>query len=193
MGHCFFKKFSCSVTSLFWYKYREMQLCCMVLYLEKEFEKYALEPNNDPNLQRGGGSLHECGLQIVTLRVHLLVSKQALEQSKNSTHMMRHLAKSQRQCGWPTTYKPIRASALFCKTIFRISNFPICHQTKVKIGEKCNFGFCRKSYGSDTKIQPWFRFPIPIPNFSLTLLYFVGLFFALLRFFWYFKLTKQHA
>ena len=31
-----------------------------------------------------------------------------------------------------------------------ISNFPICHWTEVKIGGKCNFGFCRKSYGSNT-------------------------------------------
>ena len=36
--------------------------------------------------------------------------------------------------------------------------FSICHLTEVKIGGKCNIGFCRKSYGSDTntKIQPWF-------------------------------------
>ena len=33
------------------------------------------------------------------------------------------------------------------------------------------FGFGKKKFGSDTdtEIQPWFRFPIPIPNFGRTL------------------------
>ena len=56
------------------------------------------------------------------------------------------------------------------KTVL-ISNFPICHQTELKIGGKCNFGFCKKSYGSDSNTgnQPWFWFPIPMVNFGCTL------------------------
>ena len=35
--------------------------------------------------------------------------------------------------------------------------------------KKKSFGFGKKNFGSDTEIQPWFRFPIPIPNFGRTL------------------------
>jgi hypothetical protein len=40
-----------------------------------------------------------------------------------------------------------------------------------KISEKKRFGFGKKNFGSetDTGIGPWFRFPIPKPNFGLTL------------------------
>ena len=57
------------------------------------------------------------------------------------------------------------------KKTFLISNFPICHQTELKIGGKCSFGFCRESHASDTdtESQPWFRFSKPIPNFCRTL------------------------
>ncbi len=37
-----------------------------------------------------------------------------------------------------------------------------------------SFGFGWKGFGSDTEIQPWFRFPIPIPNFSRTLRWYVS-------------------
>ena len=37
--------------------------------------------------------------------------------------------------------------------------------------KKKSFGYGKKNFGSDTdtKIQPWFRFPIPIPNYGQTL------------------------
>ena len=37
--------------------------------------------------------------------------------------------------------------------------------------EKKSFGFGTKNFGSDTdtKIEPWFRFPIPKPGFGRTL------------------------
>ena len=37
--------------------------------------------------------------------------------------------------------------------------------------KKKSFGFGKKNFGSetDTEIGPWFRFPIPKPNFGLTL------------------------
>ena len=37
--------------------------------------------------------------------------------------------------------------------------------------EKKSFGFGTKNFGSDTdtKIEPWFRFPIPKPVFGRTL------------------------
>ena len=31
------------------------------------------------------------------------------------------------------------------------------------------FGFGKKKFSSDTEIGPWFRFPIPKPNFGPTL------------------------
>ena len=41
-----------------------------------------------------------------------------------------------------------------------------------KKNEKKGFGLGKKKFGSDTdtEIGPWFRFPIPKPNFGLTLL-----------------------
>ena len=39
-----------------------------------------------------------------------------------------------------------------------------------KIWKKKDFGFGKKNFGSETEIRPWFRFPIPKPNFSLTLI-----------------------
>ena len=37
---------------------------------------------------------------------------------------------------------------------------------KVSVSEKKNFGS-----DTNTEIQPWFRIPIPLPNFGCTLIY----------------------